>query len=59
MEKTLSEVRGIREAIDHLATIEDRAYLATLGISPEDSSEDSDLEMLEDIDTHASLYDDA
>ena len=57
IENALSEIRGIRETIDHLATIEDKAYLTTLGISPEDSSEDSDLDKLEDIETRHSFYD--
>ena len=55
VENVISEVQGIREAIDHLANIEDSAYLATLGILPEDSADESGLDELEDIETEVEV----
>ncbi len=39
VESCLCEVQKIREAIDNLAAVEDTAFLATLGITPDDSDE--------------------
>jgi len=42
VENCISEAQKIREAIESLATIEDTAFLATLGILSDDSDEESD-----------------
>ncbi len=47
VESYLHEVQNIQEAIDNLAAIEDTAFLATLGIPPDDS-EESDCDELEE-----------
>ena len=47
VENCISVVQKIREAIEDLAAVQDTAFLATLGIQPNDSSEESDCEDLE------------
>lgn len=51
VENCISEAPKIRETIESLATIEDTAFLATLGILPDYSDEESDCEELEDADS--------
>ncbi len=48
VEKAITEAQEIREAIESLARIQDKAVLASFGMMCSDSSDDSDLETLED-----------